>query len=76
MEQVPKLSDYIWNSERDYYIDFLRYTFTIEINDAPNKNIANADKSSLNKRKMLFKNSGFIQNFPVVILACSNYIKK
>ena len=61
--------------ERPYHIDFLENVFTTEINDAPNKNTSTADKSKLNERKLLFKESDFIQNFPVVVLACSNYIK-
>ena len=56
-------------------IDFLEKAFTTEINDAPEKNTATADKSSLNKRKRLFEKTDFIQEFPVVVLACSNYIK-
>lgn len=49
--------------------------FTTEINDAPEKNTNLADKSNLNERKNIFKNSKFVQNFPVIILACSDYIK-
>lgn len=57
-----------------YHIDFLEDVFTTEINDAPNKRTNTANKNNLNERKILFKQSKFIQNFPVVILACSNYV--
>lgn len=63
------------NKKIPYHIDFLEKVFTTEINDAPEKNTSKADKSSLNERKRLFEKSDFIQKFPVVVLACSNYIK-
>lgn len=74
--KYQKLSDCIWNKpSKPYHVDFLKTTFTTEINDSPEKNTAIADKSGLNERKTLFKNSDFIQSFPVVVLACSDYIK-
>ncbi len=45
------------------------------MNNSPSKNTSTADKSGLNKRKTFFKNSLFIQQFPVIVLACSDYIK-
>jgi len=70
------LTNYIFKKEpKPNDIDFLENVFTTEINDAPNKNTSTADKSKLNERKSLFKESAFIQGFPVVVLACSNYIK-
>ncbi len=60
---------------KPYYIDFLEKVFTTEINDAPNKNTATADKNSLKGRKELFKDSSFLKDFSVIVLACSNYIK-
>lgn len=69
------LSNYIFEKEKTpYYIDFLENVFTTEINDSPNKNTSTANKSFLNQRKLILKESNFIQNFPVVVLACSNYI--
>jgi hypothetical protein len=62
------------NESKPLYIDFLKHCFTTEMNDAPMKRTGEADKSSLKNRKLLFRNSKFIQDFPVVILACSNYI--
>lgn len=70
------LSDHIWEkSSEKYKVDFLKSTFTTEINDSPETNTSTANKSGLNKRKNLFKESEFIQSFPVVVLACSNYIR-
>ncbi len=63
------------DEKRPYFIDFLEKVFTTEINDAPDRKTATANKSSLNERKTLFKESDFIQKFPVVVLACSNYIQ-
>lgn len=74
--KYQKLSDSIRKKEsKPYYVDFLKYCFATEINDAPMKRTSDADKSNLNDRKLLFKNSKFIQNFPVIVLACSDYIK-
>lgn len=74
--KYQRLTDRIFEKEgKPYYIDFLENVFTTEINDAPNKNTNTADKSKLNERKSLLKESNFIQSFPVVVLACSNYIK-
>jgi hypothetical protein len=74
--KYQKLTDIIFKKEvKPYHIDFLENVFTTEINDAPNKNTSTADKSKLNERKLLFKHSQFIQNFPVIVLACSDYIK-
>lgn len=48
---------------------------TSEINDSPSKTTSKADKTNISSRKEILKTSEFIQNFPVIILACSNYIK-
>ena len=58
-----------------YRVDFLKSAFTTEINDSPSSKTSNADKGSIGEKKLLFKESAFIQDFPVVVLACSNYIK-
>lgn len=74
--KYQQLSNFIFSKDKKpYYIDFLENVFTTEINDSPNKNTNIANKSSLNERKLLFKESKFIQNFPVIVLACSDYIK-
>jgi len=70
------LSNYIWNKQPEkYWVDFLQTMFTTEINDSPAKTTFTANKSGLNERKFLFKNSAFINEFSVIVLACSNYIK-
>lgn len=63
------------NKAPGYYVDFLKDVFTTELNDSPSKNTASADKTGIGNQKQLFKDSPFIQEFKVVILACSNYIK-
>jgi hypothetical protein len=74
--KYQQLSDLTWNIKtKKYYINFLKYFFTTEINDSPAKNTSIAKKEMLNERKSLFKHSQFIQSFPVIILACSDYIK-
>ena len=74
--KYQKLTNHIFEKiEKPYFIDFLEDVFTTEINDSPNKNTSSANKSKLNERKILLKESNFIQNFPVIVLACSNYIK-
>ena len=57
-----------------FFVNFLHNVFTTEINDSPSPNTSNADKTGLSKRKELFKSSSFIQKFPLVVLACSDYI--
>ncbi|NOZ46440.1 MAG: hypothetical protein GXO79_06620 [Chlorobi bacterium] len=74
--KYQRLSDYIWNKEpTSHSIDFLERIFTTEINDSPSQQTQNSKKVGLKDRKILFEESSFIQNFPVVILACSDYIK-
>lgn len=73
--KYQKLKDHVFNSvERKNYVDFLRDVFTTEMNDTTNLRTLTADKSSLNAKKELFRDSKFIQRFPVIVLACSNYI--
>lgn len=45
------------------------------MNTAPAKNTKDANKEGILSRKQLFKKSDYFQSFPIVILACSNYIK-
>jgi hypothetical protein len=74
--KYQKLSDHIRKEvSKPFHVNFLKYCFTTEMNDAPMEKTAKADKSGLKPRKELFKNSDFIQSFPVVVLACSDYIK-
>jgi|SRR5690554_1588273 len=70
------LNNFIFQRERKpYYIDFLEDVFTTEMNESPAENNVISDKISIPNRKRLLQDSPFIQNFPVVILACSQYIK-
>lgn len=73
--KYQKLSDYILEKESENFkVDFLKHIFTSEINDSPSKTTSKADKKNISSRKEILKKSKFIQNFPVVVLACSNYI--
>ncbi|MDR0229869.1 MAG: hypothetical protein LBI72_12525 [Flavobacteriaceae bacterium] len=71
--KYQKLLDLVRQKSTHRKVDFLRYAFTTEINDAPSLRTSMALKDSLKQRKELFKNTDFIQEFPIVILACSNY---
>ncbi len=57
--------------------DFEKFAFTTEMNNIPSKHscFKKEIKDGINKRLEFFKDSEFIQSFPVVILACSDYIK-
>ena len=57
--------------------DFEKYAFTTELNPRESKRTSHPDKKTrdaISERLKLFQRSEFIQTFPVVILACSNYI--
>ncbi len=62
------------NETKPNYINFLNHVFTTELNDSPHKHNHLADKSTINERKQFLKDSPFIQDFSVVVLACSDYI--
>ena len=74
------LCDLIYRRKSNYpnYWDFEKEcAFTTELNNNPSKRTSNPNKETkkaIAKRLKLFKESDFIQSFPVVILACSNYI--
>ena len=58
---------------------FLKDIFTTEMSNLPSKTTDSAKKNplfkeELEKRKNGFFKTDFIQNFPVVVLACSDYI--
>jgi hypothetical protein len=74
--KYQQLSDIICNvTSEKFYVNFLHNVFTTEINDSPSRNSVTANKDSLILRKELFKKEDFIKQFPIVVLACSNYIK-
>lgn len=73
-----KLIDEIYQrkSEEPNKWDFEKLAFTTEMNNIPSKRsyLTKEIKDGINKRLQFFKDSRFIKSFPVVILACSNYI--
>jgi len=79
-----KLHDIIFerkdNSIKETIINFQKDFFLTEMSEMPAKTTKTAQekiefKEKLKKRKAEFFNkNAFIQNFPVVVLACSNYI--
>ena len=57
--------------------DFEKYAFTTELNPRESKRTSHPDektRDAIAERLKLFRKSDFIQTFPVVILACSDYI--
>lgn len=73
-----KLINIIYNRESVFSDkwDFEKYAFTTEMNNKPSKRsrLTKDIKEGINQRLEFLKQSEFIQSFPVVILACSNYI--
>ncbi len=57
-------------------LDFEKYAYTTELSSIPRKqsNYPEA-KPSIQDRLRFFEKSKFIQDFPVIILACGNYIR-
>ncbi|KGO92233.1 hypothetical protein [Flavobacterium subsaxonicum] len=79
--KYQKLHDYIFPEHApEAYINFEERFFTTEMNDNPAKKNSEAKKRkdfkfNLQNRKDTFFKENFIQDFPVTILACSDYIK-
>ena len=55
-------------------LDFEEMAFCTEMNNVCSLHTATADKSTIADKRRLFHESGFIQSFPIVILACGDYI--
>lgn len=76
--KYQKLHDLIFlnnlSSVKEKEIDFHNNFFLTEMNNSPAKFTKDANKSGIPNRKQFFKESEFFQNFPIIILACSNYI--
>ncbi|WP_159801719.1 hypothetical protein [Flavobacterium sp. MK4S-17] len=76
--KYQKLHDLIFlnnlSSVKEKEIDFHNNFFLTEMNSSPAKFTRDADKKGIPDRKKFIKESVFFQNFPIVILACSNYI--
>lgn len=81
--KYQKLYDYIFerkyeNKDKKINIDFLENVFTTEMGAIPSKRTKEAQqnpyfKKELDKRKTFFQ-SEYINQFPVIVLACGNYI--
>lgn len=56
--------------------DFEKYAFTTELNTIfrPKAVLDEETKSNINKRLRFFKDSEFINSFPVIVLACNDFI--
>ena len=72
------LLDEIYQRKSDYddKWDFEKYAFTTELSSTPRKNSKYSEaKSSIQDRLRFFEKSKFIQDFPVIVLACGGYIR-
>ena len=77
--KYQKLNNYIFDKINNTEINFQEEFFITEMSTLPSKTtgkaIAKKDfKEKMKLRKDTFFKSDFIQEFPIVILACSNYI--
>lgn len=77
--KYQKLNDYIFDKNQNKEINFQEEFFITEMSVLPAKTTGKAQKKAdfnekLQERKESFFNSDFIQDFPIVILACGNYI--
>lgn len=77
--KYQKLHNYIFLKKANSLLNFQEDFFITEMSILPSKTTRDAQKKTnfvrqLQIRKETFFKSDFIQNFPVVILACSNYI--
>jgi hypothetical protein len=78
--KYQKLHDYIFENTDKQGVVFENNIFTTEINETPFKRTGDAQKGvnfteDVIDRKSTFFKFEFIQNFNVVVLACSNYIQ-
>jgi hypothetical protein len=82
-KKYQKLHDLIFkgniNKNNELELDFQKDFFITEMSEIPSKTTNKAQnninfKEKLKYRKDNFFTSNYIQNFPVIILACSNYI--
>ncbi len=77
--KYQKLNNYIFDKGENKSINFQENFFITEMSVLSSKTTRSAQKKKdfkfkLQERKNSFFKSDFIQSFPVVILACSNYI--
>lgn len=78
-KKYQELIDHIYTDKpkNKGVLDFEHYAFTTELNSIPrpHKVLDSQTKENVKERLTLLKESQFIQSFPVIILACSNYIR-
>jgi hypothetical protein len=77
--KYQKLNNYIFDKKDNKKINFQEEFFITEMSILPAKTTGKAQRkvdfhTNLEKRKKTFLESNFIQDFPIVILACGNYI--
>tara|TARA_R110002126_G_scaffold290519_1_gene447698 strand:- start:582 stop:1307 length:726 start_codon:yes stop_codon:yes gene_type:complete len=77
--KYQKLNNLIFDKKNNNEINFQEEFFITEMSILPSKTTSKAQKMSnfkdeLKKRKESFFNSDYIQDFPIIILACGNYI--
>lgn len=77
--KYQKLYNLVYENQEKEIINFQENFFITEMSILPSKTTKEAQKKSdfqseLGERKETFLKSDFIQNFPIVILACGDYI--
>jgi hypothetical protein len=77
--KYQKLNNYIFDKLNNKELNFQEDFFITEMSELPTKTTGKAQKKEefkerLKQRKETFFRTDFIQDFPVVVLACSNYI--
>lgn len=77
--KYQKLNNWVFDKKNNNEINFQEDFFITEMSVLPSKTTSKAQKISnfkdeLKKRKESFLSSDFIQDFPIIILACGNYI--
>lgn len=75
-----KLIEEVYKNRREFnpkLFDFEKYAFTTELNTTfrPKAVLDAKTRNNINERLHFFKESKFIQSFPVIILACGGYIR-
>ena len=77
--KYQKLNNFVFDKENNKSLNFQEDFFITEMSVLPSKTTGKAQKKeefikNLNHRKVTFFKEDFIQEFPVVVFACSNYI--
>ena len=74
-----KLIEEVYKNRREFnpeLFDFEKYAFTTELNTIfrPKAVLDDKTRNNINERLLFFKESEFIKSFPVIVLACNNFI--